>query len=453
MPFLAGFMVPHPPIAVAEVGRGEEKKIQATLNAFDEVAKKIEILKPDTIILTSPHSVMYSDYFHISPGPGAEGSLERFNAPGVRFDVKYDGELALILKARAEKINFPAGTMGERSRSLTGDHGTMVPLYFVNKRYKDYKLVRIGLSGLSLETHYNFGRLIRSVCDSLGRRAVFIASGDLSHCQKEDGPYGFKKEGPEYDDRLMEVMERGAFKELLDFDESFLNKCEECGHRSFAIMGGAFDGIEVNAKILSHEATFGVGYGIGIFTPKAEDGGRAELEEKKKSRDELVRLARSTIESYIRNEAIVKEKEEGLSEDFKRRAGAFVSIHEFGYLRGCIGTIAPTCKNLYEEIMGNAISASTRDPRFDPITESELSDLDINVDVLSEPSEISSPDMLDVKRYGVIVESGYKRGLLLPDLEGVDTVEEQISIAKRKAGIPENEKNIRLYRFEVVRHV
>ncbi len=448
MPFIAGFMVPHPPLAVHEVGRGDEKNIQATLDAFDRVAEKIAEIKPDTIILTSPHSVMYSDFFHVSPGTDAYGNFSKFMAPKVEFNVKYDGELAHILNGRADKLGFPAGTYGERDKNL--DHGTMVPLYFINKRYTDYKLVRIGLSGLSLEMHYNFGKLIRSVVDQLGRRAVFVASGDLSHCQKEDGPYGYKKEGPEYDKRLMDVMERAAFKELLDFDEGFLNKSEECGHRSFAIMAGAFDNISVNAQILSHEATFGVGYGIGIFTPNAPDHGAEEIARASRSNDKLVKLARDTIESYITSGKAPAPSVNG--EEFNRRAGAFVSIHEFGMLRGCIGTISAVYENLAREISENAVSASTRDPRFSPITREELPDLDINVDVLSDSEPISSMEELDVKRYGVIVESGFKRGLLLPDLEGVDTVEEQVRIAKKKAGILNGER-VKMYRFEVVRHV
>ena len=135
-----------------------------------------------------------------------------------------------------------------------------------------------------------------------------------------------------------------------------------------------------------------------------------------------------------------------------RKAGAFVSIHEHGMLRGCIGTILPTRNNLAEEIMQNAISASTRDPRFSPIRPEELPDLDINVDVLGEPEPISSPDQLDVKKYGVIVTKGDRRGLLLPDLPGVDTVKEQIAIAKEKAGIS-LEEEVELMRFEVVRHI
>ncbi len=136
---------------------------------------------------------------------------------------------------------------------------------------------------------------------------------------------------------------------------------------------------------------------------------------------------------------------------YERQAGAFVSIKENGKLRGCIGTIQAVQDSIAEEIINNAISASSRDPRFLPIEFWELDKLTITVDVLGETERIDSPDKLDVQRYGVIVTKGYKRGLLLPNLEGVDTVEEQIAIAKNKAGIAEKE-NVELERFEVVRH-
>ncbi|MCR4792246.1 MAG: AmmeMemoRadiSam system protein A [Lachnospiraceae bacterium] len=169
--------------------------------------------------------------------------------------------------------------------------------------------------------------------------------------------------------------------------------------------------------------------------------------------DKYVSLAKNTIEKYITSGEVYSPSPDELTEEMSsKRAGAFVSIHKNGDLRGCIGTIAPTKDSLSAEIISNAIAASTRDPRFSAITPDELDSLEINVDVLGEPEAISSPDELDVKRYGVIVEKDFRRGLLLPDLEGVDTVEYQIAIAMQKAGIGFEEKGIRLYRFEVVRH-
>lgn len=263
MPLLAGYMVPHPPIAVPEIGRGEELKIADTLASFDEVALDIASLKPDTIILTSPHSILYRDYFHISPGRAAIGDFSRFGARNVIFSTQYDDELAEAIAIEADKAGIPAGFEGERDPLL--DHGTTVPMYFINKRYSDYKLVRIGLSGFSLRTHYDFGKAISKAVDKINRRVVFVASGDLSHCQKEDGPYGFQKEGPIYDEKIMETMGTGDFKSLINYDEGLLDASMECGHRSFTIMGGAFEGIKYSIRRLSHEATFGVGYGFCIY--------------------------------------------------------------------------------------------------------------------------------------------------------------------------------------------
>ena len=461
MAILAAFMVPHPPMIVPAVGRGSEKQIQKTIDAYEQVADEIAALAPETIIITSPHTVMYADYFHISPGKGAKGDFGRFRAAQVCFDEEYDRELVNELAGIARGQGFPAGVMGERDKRL--DHGTMVPLYFIRRKFTGAKIVRIGLSGLPLSEHYRFGQMIREAVDKLGRKAVFVASGDLSHKLQDYGPYGFAEEGPQYDARIMDVCSRAAFGELFDFDETFCDRAAECGHRSFVIMAGAFDGLAVKATQLSHEDVTGVGYGICTFYPGEKDesrhflkqylGGAAKrLAEKRAKEDPYVQLARKSVEYYILHHRKMEMPEDLPEELLTKRAGAFVSIHEHGKLRGCIGTIAPVRDCVAREIIDNAISASTRDPRFDPIRAHELKWLEISVDVLGEAEPIKSPAELDVKRYGVIVTKGMKRGLLLPDLDGVDTVEEQISIAKSKAGIADWDTNVELQRFEVVRH-
>ena len=167
--------------------------------------------------------------------------------------------------------------------------------------------------------------------------------------------------------------------------------------------------------------------------------------------DPYVALARYSLEHYVRKGEKAPLPDNLPEEMLNRRAGAFVSLHERGELRGCIGTIGPTASSLAEEILQNAISAAVDDPRFPPVEELELPELVINVDVLGEPESVESEDELDPKRYGVIVSCGHRRGLLLPDLEGVDTAEQQLEIARRKAGIPEH-FSVDLERFEVIRH-
>ena len=461
MPILAAYMVPHPPMILPQIGRGQKEQITETIQAYDAVADEIAALKPETIIITSPHSIMYADYFHISPGRKAKGSFAMFGAGKVKFEETYDEDLADQISGLALEEGFPAGTLGERDPKL--DHGTMVPLWFIRKKYDGFKLIRIGLSGLPLTDHYHLGQLIAKGVDLTGRKAVLVASGDLSHKLQEYGPYGFAPEGPVYDDRIMEVCSGGDFGELFEFDENFCEKAAECGHRSFVIMAGALDGRAVEARKLSHQDVTGVGYGICTFHPGPEDENRhfldaylADMEERlsrqREKSDAYVKLARASLESYITRQKVLDIPENLPEEMMKEKAGVFVSIHKHGKLRGCIGTIEPTRKCIAKEIIENAISASTRDPRFDPITAEELKWLEINVDVLGKPEKIASRKELDVKRYGVIVSSGYRRGLLLPDLEGVDSVDQQVAIAMQKGGIREGEKYT-LERFEVIRHV
>lgn len=172
---------------------------------------------------------------------------------------------------------------------------------------------------------------------------------------------------------------------------------------------------------------------------------------KTKEESAYVRLARETIENYIKQGKKITPSM-GLPEEMiNQKAGVFVSLKKNGNLRGCIGTFMPVQENIAQEIIKNAISAAVDDPRFSPVTASELGDLTISVDVLSPPEEISDISGLDPKKYGVIVSSDYKKGLLLPDLEGVDTAGEQVDIARRKAGIYPDEK-VKLYRFEVKRY-
>jgi AmmeMemoRadiSam system protein A len=162
----------------------------------------------------------------------------------------------------------------------------------------------------------------------------------------------------------------------------------------------------------------------------------------------VVKLAKGTVESYVRNGKVPKPKK--LTPEMRERAGVFVSLHKHGQLRGCIGTFEPKEKNVAEEIIANAINSSTEDPRFPPVTASELDDLEYSVDILTKPEPVTDISQLDHKEYGVIVESDWKKGLLLPDLEGVDSVEEQIAICRLKAGISAGEP-IKLYRFQVRR--
>jgi AmmeMemoRadiSam system protein A len=469
MAVLAAFVVPHPPLIVPEVGRGEERGIADTVAAYREVGARIASLAPDALVVSTPHSVMYRDYNHVSPGTGASGSFARFGAPQARVSCEYDVALRDELVRVCEEEGLSAGTDHERDPEL--DHATMIPLRFVWDAWPEGrprpKVVRIGLSGLSAEAHYRLGRAVQRAAARTGRRVAYVASGDLSHKLKEGGPYGFAPEGPVFDERVGRDLASGDLLDLLSIDRSHANRAAECGLRSFQMMAGALDGTEVRSELLSLEGPFGVGYAVAALTPAGPEGAsegrrlllrleglrRERMAEVRAGEDPLVSLARTSLEAYVTGGRASPPPAGLPAELLRTRAGCFVSIREDGELRGCIGTIVPTRPSLAEEIAANAVSAGTRDPRFPPVRTGELASLVYDVDVLGPSEPVASAAELDPRRYGVIVScDDGRRGLLLPDLDGIDTVEEQVSIAARKGGIDLASDAWRLERFEVVRH-
>lgn len=468
--------VPHPPLIVPGVGHGREREIQATVDAYREAAHRVVAARPDTVVISSPHTAMYLDYLHIAPGSGASGTFAQFGDAADGSRVAYDEELVDALCRAAREEGLPAGTAGERERDL--DWGVLVPLHFIDaaadelrsagREPSPYRVVRMGISGLSPLEHYRMGQIVQRCAAQLGRRVAYVASGDLSHKLSADGPYGYAPEGPVFDELACHALGSGDFLELLAADPALCERAAECGLRSFQIMAGALDRTPVTAELLSHEGPFGVGYGIAIFEPRGPEGSdpaRAfdeayeawhaqDMARRRAGEDPFVALARASLEHRVRTGRPLGGLPAGLPPELLgRRAGAFVSIKKNGQLRGCIGTIAPTQASLADEIVANAVSAGCHDPRFSPVRVEELPELVYDVDVLGEPEPVSGPDELDCRRYGVIVSApGGRRGLLLPDLDGVDTVDEQLRIAASKGGIDLDEPGVRLERFVVERH-
>ncbi len=434
MSILKTYIVPHPPLIIPSIGRGKEKKIQTTINAYKQVAKEVSTIKPDTIIIISPHSVNYQDSIHISPGAYAEGDFNNFYSPET-IKVEYDELLINEIDKIAKEKKYPINIDTENNPKL--DHGTMIPLYFINQEYQNYKVIRIGISNLSLEKHYQFGIIIKEAIQNKNNKTIVIASGDLSHKLQENGPYGYSEDGKKYEKMIIKTLMNANFKELINYNQELLEKAAICGHPSFSIMAGTLDKTKVKSKFYSHEDITGVGYTIISYTPMSEDI--------------YVQLATKTIEEYIKNNKILKINNDIPKELIDNKAGVFVTIYKNNYLRGCIGTIFPTSNSIAEEIINNAISSATKDNRFIPIEKEELEDLTIKVDVLSKPEIINSIEELNPKEYGIIITRGYKRGVLLPDIEGVNTKEEQIAIAKEKGNITENDYIIE--RFTVKRHI
>lgn len=454
-------IVPHPPIILPNIGKGEEKKIQNITDAYRDAAKRLIDSRPDTVVIISPHAPSYYDYIQISNGKEAFGNLGQFGDREDSFHIRYDQELIEAINEACQEQGIPAGTLGKQDGLL--DHGTMVPLYFLKGLPDTVKFIRIGIGGPNARIHYALGQIIARQAEKLGCKVAVAGSGDLSHCQKAGTAYGYKECGPAYDENIMNILADADFLELLTIPEHDSDEAMVCGQKSFCVLAGTLDGMAVKASDPVHSAAFGVGYGVVSYEPSGPDADRHFLitanaqaleayNERIAKEDPYVTLARMTINHYIKGHELVLPGTSLPEEMLTEKAGVFVSIHENGKLRGCIGTTSPVRECVANEIIENAISASTRDPRFPAIQPWELENLEIHVDVLQPAEKIADERELDVKKYGVIVTKGNRRGLLLPDLEGVDTIEKQVSIAREKAGLSADEPDCQLERFEVVRH-
>lgn len=460
-----GALVPHAPISVAGVGRpGDLEQIKETITAMGLINEKLAQESPETLVVFTPHGTVYADAIIVYKDLILAGGLERF---GLKRKWQWETDLELAEKIAAKSLANGLPTYGmtvseaSRGRFTEGlDHGVIVPLsFFKGDWITGVKLVVIPLSYLPLEELYQFGKVVQEAAMDLNRKVAVIASGDLSHCLKPGAPAPYDPRGEEFDRKIVELINQGAIKEFFELDPVLLEKAAECGFRSLIMLLGTLDGLNFESKVHSYQGPFGVGYGVASFHPVGEGQSMVDVlfrarEDLIKSRQEkespLVRYARQVIESHLKGE---KEPSTANLDDFLReKAGVFVSIKKHGQLRGCIGTTEPTQTNIIEEIKMNAISAATRDPRFEPVSIAELDDLVYSVDVLKKAEPITGMEELDPARYGVIVRNGYRTGLLLPNLEGIETAAEQVAIARKKAGIGEKEP-VKLERFEVVRYL
>ncbi|MCG8485798.1 MAG: AmmeMemoRadiSam system protein A [Clostridia bacterium] len=464
---LGAYLMPHPPVIIPDVGKGQEQKIEKTIKALNKMGEDIAEKKPHTIILISPHGAFFKDAISIMGISTLKGDLSRFGAKNVKIEKENNLDFVKELDGEAWEQGVPTVLLDEeriRDYKLNTDldHGAVVPLYFVEKVYKPYQLVHINYGMIPREEQYHFGKIIAESLAFTSNDAVIIASGDLSHKLTPDAPAGYHPSGQQFDKTIIKLIQEGDVEGIFSLEDSIVTEAGECGLSSIDIMLGAFDGWRISTDVLSYEGPFGVGYGTAIIQPVEKDQNRLFLDCLKKKSDEkillireredpLVRLARRALEAYV-NEQITIDLPSYTQEDLKtKKAGVFVSIKKDGQLRGCIGTTQPVENNIGKEIIRNSIHSGTQDPRFYPVDRDELEQLVYSVDVLGEPEEIFSKEELDVKKYGVIVEKGFRKGLLLPNLEGVETIEDQLNIALKKANITKDEK-YKMYRFKVERH-
>jgi AmmeMemoRadiSam system protein A/AmmeMemoRadiSam system protein B len=452
-------IAPHPPIMVPEVGRDAAAEVRGSIDAMRDFTERVIESGAQSVVIISPHAPLDPRAFVAYQDATLYGDFANFRAPETKVEAQLDEELlAAIAQAALEKGYQVLGIKGYEL-----DHGTAVPLYFLQRNGWRGSLVALGYSFLSNEDHLRFGECIRRAVETFDRPVALVASGDLSHRLKPEAPAGYQPQAHLFDEEIVASLRDCQLERIVNIDQTLRKLAGECGYRSMLVACGATLGLKPGCDVLHYEAPFGVGYMVAQLvqaenesaddvnnreqafaparqTPAQESGG-----------EELPALARRAVEAFTR-EGIIIEPPRALSPLLEQRAACFVSLKTHaGDLRGCIGTIEPVRQTLAEELIANAVSAATRDPRFPPVKSAELSSLRYSVDVLYAPEPAEFED-LDPAVYGVIVEdeAGRRRGLLLPDIQDVETARQQVDIAARKAGIPPDTP-LKLSRFRVER--
>lgn len=456
------YLMPHPPIIISAVGKGKEVEIQKTIDSCQAIGQEIAESDIDTIIIITPHGTVFRDGVALINTETLKGDLSNFGAKEVSFLLKINTLLTNEIIGEAEKLNIATVALNKSNAkrygiSLELDHGAAVPLCFI-KDIEKYEIVHITYGMLTPVELYSFGIVIEKVCKKTNTRAAIIASGDLSHKLTADGPYEYSPYGEKFDSQLVDILKQGDFLKLFNLDSTLVSEAGECGLRSLYILAGTLDGKAAKADVLSYEGPFGVGYCVARFEYK--DGksiynaligqGKEKHLRRLEEGTSYTRLARRNIENYFKTGKSLTADDINDKELLKDKMGVFVSLKIANDLRGCIGTIEATTDCIGEEILRNSLSAAFNDPRFSPLRKDELFDIDISVDLLHRADKCSF-DQLDPENYGVIVTHNRRRGLLLPNLEGVDTVEQQVSIALEKAGIKKDEP-YEIERFKVERY-
>ncbi len=417
-------------------------QLRAMIGGFvDEKAEKEEVIG-----LVSPHA----GYIFSGPVAGAVISKVKFKDTFVIMGPNHTGRGKPLSIMTQGTWKTPLGEveidseLGKRILATSShlqedhvahqyEHSIEVQIPFLQYFKPDIKLVPIILAYSSLATYKEIGKELAKAIKDLNKEVVIIASSDMTHYEPQESA---QRKDTQAIDAILDLNEDELFKRVDELNISM------CGYApTICLISVAKELGATRAELVRYQTSGDVtgdysavvGYAGIIITTMSP----------------VAKLARETVETYVK-EGKTPQPEE-LTPEMKQQAGVFVSIHKFGELRGCIGTFEPQQENVAEEIITNAISSATRDPRFPPVAPDELKDLSYSVDVLTTPEPIPDKDQLDPKRYGVIVECGLRRGLLLPDLEGVDTVDYQIDICRQKAGIAPDEP-IKLYRFEVKRY-
>jgi AmmeMemoRadiSam system protein A len=432
----------HAPIVIPEVGGSRGEACAETTRAMEQVAERLVSHNPDVMVVLSPHTPRLRQAFAALAQPVLRGDLGDFGAPQVRVELPIDAGALETLLACAEREGASAAPV-ELERI---DHGAMVPLTFV---------CRAGWRGPTLLLAFPMrddpralaamGRAIAAAARERGESWAILASGDMSHRLIEGAPAGFHPDAHRFDDAFCERVADNDLAGAVAVDAGLRDVAAEDVVESVDVARAALAEPGEGHRVYSYEGPFGVGYLVAMLhdPPRdgvSEDGGEARGDDDRV----MIEMARDAVTAVTLGREYTPPKLTGpLSEPH----GVFVTLFSPGRrLRGCIGRMEPLQEDMARELADCAVSAATRDPRFDTVRPDELDSLSYEVSLLAPKEPIDSVDELDPSRYGVVVRAGLRQAVLLPHIDGIDTAEQQLVAVLQKGGIRPNEP-FEMWRF------
>jgi AmmeMemoRadiSam system protein A len=429
----------HAPIVVPEIAGSRGFACVKTTDAMERVAYALVAHEPNVLVLISPHAPRLPDAWGLVDDCRIGGSFSQFGKPEIEVSVPGAGDAVETISdvARARKIKTG------RARGNDLDHGSIVPLAFLAKAGWQGPTLIVSLPGHDHDEEEAFGRVLAEAAQLRKERWAVLASGDMSHRLERGAPAGFHPRAAEFDRTFVSHIRKGQLRLAVHPELALRELAAEDVVQSTRVAVAAADYDPRGLHVFAYEGPFGVGYLEAILH---SDRARTTDLFEGSPPAELVDLARMAIRCAVSNE---RGSLPPLPAVWQAPRAVFVTLRSSdGELRGCIGRTEPALDSLAEEIVDCAVAAATRDPRVLPITAEELDDLTIEVSLLDPPEAITSVDDLDPMRYGALVIQGARKGVLLPEVEGVDTPEEQLQIAMRKGHI-NVQKPYQLARFRV----
>jgi AmmeMemoRadiSam system protein A len=446
----------HAPIVIPAIGAERARDCERTTRAMRAVAGRIVGHHPDVLVLVSPHTPRQGGLFGVVEARRIAGSFARFGFPHLAVRLPGAPDAAHTVRKSAAQRGVECWTPPADDL----DHGALVPLHFlVEMGWKGATLV-LALPYQDGESETAMGEALRAAADAAGERWAIVASGDMSHRLRPGAPAGFDPRAREFDAAFAASVESGDYRAACSPDPWLREIAAEDVVQSAQVAAAATGFRSDGHALFAYEGPFGVGYCESLLFTDGSDGAApddiaiASAEPSPAVPDAepppavLPEIAREAIRAHRLGQPLVLPH---LKPPWEAARAVFVTLRSrAGELRGCIGRTEPSLETLAEEIADCAVSSANRDPRCERVTLTEIDHLRIEVSVLSSPTPISSRAELDPRRYGVVVTLGHRRGVLLPDVEGVDSVAAQLRIAADKAGLRDDDPYT-VERFEVVK--